>query len=241
MTVRDDGLRLAAEQERILAEYRRRERDVNVALYAPWNPSAIFLREGRTRRAALLLARAGAFPRAGEACLEIGYGSLGWLAELLSWGLREQDLHGMELDPARAARAREVFPSADLRVGDATRLPWPEGTFRIVIASTVFSSVLDDAVRRLLAEEITRVLSTGGALLWYDLAVNNPRNPNVRRVARGELRNLFPRLSGPIETATLAPPLARLVVPRSRLLAQALESLPPLRTHLLAVLSKGEG
>ena len=88
-----------------------------------------------------------------------------------------------------------------------------------------------------IAAEITRVLRPGGALLWYDLRVPNPRNPNVRPVSRRELAALFPGLVGPVETATLAAPLARHVAPWSELVAGALERCPWLRTHLLAVLA----
>ena len=237
---RDERQSVPAEQQRILAEYRRRERDVDQDLYALWNPSASLNRAGRTRRAARLLAQCGVFPRRGDACLEIGYGTLGWLAELVAWGIAESDLHGVELDPERAAVAREAFPSADLRVGDASQLPWGEGTFRLVVASTCFSSILEPGLRRLVAAEVQRVLARGGALLWYDLRMNNPRNPNVRGIGRSELAELFPALSGPVRTSTLAPPLARLVAPVSWLAANVLESLPFLRTHLVAVLVKGE-
>ena len=237
---RDDRDRVAAEQERILAEFRRREAEVDHDVYAAWNPPAIHNRAGRTRRAARLLARCGVFPKRGDACCEIGYGTLGWLAELLAWGLAQSDLHGIELDPTRAGVAQEAFPSADLRVGDASQLPWPDGSFRLVIASTTFSSILDPGLRRLVAGEVERVLARGGALLWYDLRMNNPRNPHVRRVGRRELAALFPNLSGPVTSAALAPPLARAVAPTSWLLADALEAVPFLRTHLLAVLVKGE-
>ena len=237
---RDERQSVPAEQQRILAEYRRREREVDQDLYALWNPSASLNRAGRTRRAARLLAQCGVFPRRGDACLEIGYGTLGWLAELVAWGIAESDLHGVELDPERAAVAREAFPSADLRVGDASQLPWGEGTFRLVVASTCFSSILEPGLRRLVAAEVQRVLARGGALLWYDLRMNNPRNPNVRGIGRSELAELFPALSGPVRTSTLAPPLARLVAPVSWLAANVLESLPFLRTHLVAVLVKGE-
>jgi len=108
---------------------------------------------------------------------------------LVCWGLREVDLHGIELDPARAGLTREILPGADLRVGDAVETPLADASFRLVIASTVFTSILDGAVRQVVAAEITRVIAPGGALLWYDFAVNNPRNPNVRKVGRRELRD----------------------------------------------------
>ncbi len=207
-------------------------------LYAPWRADEIFMRSGRRRIAAATLHEAGVFPRAGDPCLEIGFGSLGWLGELLCWGVGQADLHGIDLDPARVGHAREILPWADLRVGDATDLPYESDSFRLVIASTVFTSILDLQVRRMVAREIARVLTPGGALLWYDFVVNNPKNPHVRKVGRKELRQLFPQLQGRMKSVTLAPPLARLVAPRSWLLATFLEGIPLLRTHLLAVLRK---
>ena len=121
-----------------------------------------------------MLHRAGVFPVAGNPCLEIGYGTLGWLAELVCWGIREADVYGLELDAQRARAAQAALPAADLRVGDASSIPWKDDTFRLVVASTVFTSILDSRVRQLVADEVTRVLAPGGALLWYDFAVNNP-------------------------------------------------------------------
>lgn len=229
---------IAAERQRVQAEYARRERDISPSVYAPWQPSELFMKTERKRVAARRLHEAGVFPKAGDKCLEVGFGSLGWLGELISWGVPETDICGIELDPSRARRAQELLPLADLRVGDATALPWKSETFQVVISSTVFTSILDSDVRRIVAEEISRVLLPGGALLWYDFAINNPSNPGVRKVDRSELKQLFPQLRGGIRSITLAPPLARFLVPRSWVLATLFEAIPLLRTHLIAVLVK---
>jgi ubiquinone/menaquinone biosynthesis C-methylase UbiE len=196
------------------------------------------MRSERRRIAAQTLHRAGVFPQRDTPCLEIGCGALGWFADLLGWGLREENLHGIDLDPVRLQEARETLPGADLRVADASALPWPDGTFGLVIASTVFTSVVDVAVRRAMAGEITRVLAPGGALLWYDFAVPNPRNPDVRAINRRELATLFPSLSGPVRRLTLAPPIARAIAPTTWVGATMLAAIPFLQTHLLAVLVK---
>lgn len=232
---------VVAERERIQSEYARRGREIELDLYSPWQLSSRFTLEARNRKAVTMLHDAGLFPGRGDQCLEVGFGSLGWLGELIGWGLRETDLHGIELDHARATKAREALPASDLRVGDATDLPWDDGSFRLIIASTVFTSVLDETVRHMIAAEVTRVLAPGGALLWYDFAFNNPRNPHVRKVDRKELQELFPELSGEIKSITLAPPIARFVAPKSWVLATMLEAVPFLRTHLIAVLVKAKG
>ena len=228
----------AAEQQRILTEYGRREREIRSDLYARWQPGEMFMLSGRKRIAAMMLHQAGVFPKPGNQCLEVGFGSLGWLGDLISWGVPEKDLHGIELDPSRASKAQEILPLADLRLGDAADLPWDSNTFHLVIASTVFTSILNRDVQQMVADEITRVLAPGGALLWYDFAVNNPNNSHVRRVSKTELRKLFPHLQGKIQSVTLAPFLARLVAPRSWALASCLEAIPLFRTHLLCVLVK---
>jgi SAM-dependent methyltransferase len=231
---------IEAEAERIVGEYQRRSQVLRPDCYAPWQVTSLLWRNEVTLRAAIMLRKAGKFPKRGEPCLEIGFGGLGWLGQLINWNLCESDLHGIELDAKRAAYVKSALPAADLRVGDAARLPWPSGTFRLAIASTVFSSILSPAVRHAVAFEICRVLAPAGALLWYDFSYNNPRNPNVRKVTRRELRRLFRSLQGEIRSVTLAPPLARSVAPISVRLAQVLEVIPFLRTHLLAVLIKQE-
>ncbi|MDA8020279.1 MAG: class I SAM-dependent methyltransferase [Thermoanaerobaculia bacterium] len=224
------------ERHRLLAENARRRRELPQDLYAPWAPAEQFMRHGRQRLAARLLQRAGVFPDATYRCLEIGFGGGGWLPELLAWGASERNLHGVEIDASRLETTRQRLPAAHLLAADAADLPYSAEHFELVIASTVFTSILDDAVRRRVASEIERVLRPGGALLWYDFAVDNPRNPNVRGVSRRELLALFPKLRGTVSKVTLAAPLCRLVSPRSWWLAELLEALPPLRTHLLGVL-----
>lgn len=229
---------VAIERNRIKAEYERRAKSIDPDLYAPWQPAEMLSHAARTRIAATLLRRAQAFPKAGDQCLEIGFGTRGWLGDLITWGVRETDIHGIELDPVKVERARNILPASDVRVGDATALPWPDNSFQLVIASTVFSSILDNRVRCLIASEAVRVMATGGALLWYDFAYNNPRNSQVRKIDRGELKRLFPGLRGQVRSITLAPPLARFVAPKSWPLAVLLETVPVLRTHLVAVLIK---
>lgn len=230
--------RVTSERERILSEYRRRDQSPDAQRYRSDSPSVRLEQTGRRRVAETMLRRAGAFPNRSSHCLEVGCGAIGWAAELLAWGVVPACVHGIDVSATRIEQAHERLPDADLRVGDAAALPWDDRSFALVIASTVFTSILDPAVRRDVASEIVRVLAPGGALLWYDFAFNNPRNPNVRKVDRRELRQLFPQLSGDVQTLTLAPPLARIVAPVSRPLANVLAAVPFLQTHLLAVLKK---
>ena len=83
---------------------------------------------------------------------------------------------------------------------------------------------------------MTRVLREDGRIVWYDMFVDNPRNPNVRGIRRGELKQLFEGFDVDVRRVTLLEPLARLLVPASWLSGEFLETTRVLNTHLLAVL-----
>ncbi|MEO1086117.1 MAG: methyltransferase domain-containing protein [Acidobacteriota bacterium] len=225
------------ERRRLLAENARR-RALADDRYQPWNRGERFMLDDRRRRAAEMLERAGAFPRPTTRCLEVGFGDGTWLVDLLSFRVEETSLYGAEIDVTRAVSAHRRLPSARLAVTGGSGLPYRDGAFPLVLASTVFTSILDPAMQEALAADMARVLTPGGALLYYDFAVDNPRNPHVRAVKRSRVRKLFPGLGGEIRSATLAPPLSRRVAPWSIALAELLGHIPFLRTHLLAVLIK---
>lgn len=234
----EEGAELLAERERIQREYARRREHVDESVYAPWNDAAALSWSSRRRMAAKLLHANGVFPASQSRCLEIGCGSGGWLPDLIAFGAREANLSGIDLDESRVGQARAALPAADLRVGDASELPFADASFSLVVASTVLTSILSAGMRKSVANEVVRVLSPGGALLWYDFALDNPRNKNVRAVKRAEIVALFPTLRADVRSVTLAPPVARLVAPVSYTLATVLEAIPFLRTHLIGVLVK---
>lgn len=227
------------EAARILAEYERRERDIGREFYALTKPANLFIRHGQQRALLWALRTAGALPLEHKRILEVGCGRGQWLTVFEDFGARRENLAGIDLDPQRIGEARHRYPGADLQTGDATRLPWHAWMFDIVFQSTMFSSILDHAVRKLVADEMRRVLKPQGIAIWYDLRFDNPSNRNVRGISPRELRDLFPGCSVTVQPVTLATPLARRLVPRSWLLAAALERLGLLNTHLIGLIRNG--
>ena len=71
--------------------------------------------------------------------------------------------------------------------GDAPRADITAGSQDLVMQCTVFSSILDDALQQRLAEAMWSWLKPGGAVLWYDFIVDNPRNRDVRGVPMGRV------------------------------------------------------
>ncbi len=171
--------------------------------------------------------------------LEVGCGEGGNLLELIRMGFAPEHLTGIELIEDRFDVARGRLPQGlQLHWGDALATDLQDNSQDVVFVSTVFSSILDVATQRALAAAMWRWLRPGGAVLWYDLAVDNPRNPDVRGVDRARLRELFPQGTFQVQRVTLAPPIARRVCRLHPSLYTVFNTIPLLRTHLLAWITK---
>jgi SAM-dependent methyltransferase len=171
--------------------------------------------------------------------LEVGCGGGSELRRMISLGLRPERLVGNELLPERLAQARASLPATVRLIGgDATALELPDASFDVVFQSTVFTSILDDGLAERLARLMWRLLRPGGAVLWYDFTIDNPRNPDVRGVPASRVASLFPEGEMTTWRVTLAPPIGRLVAPLGGWAYRALAAIPPLRTHLVAWVRK---
>ena len=167
--------------------------------------------------------------------LEIGCGHGSDLRQFMEWGMSSCNIAGSELLPERAAATRDALPD-DVRIleGDARKITEPDESFDVVFCSTVFTSILDDRFQEQLADRMWRLVRPGGAILWYDFTVDNPRNPDVRGVPVKRVRELFPAPPEHVFRVTLAPPVARLVCGMSPRMYDLLNLLPFLRTHVIA-------
>jgi ubiquinone/menaquinone biosynthesis C-methylase UbiE len=236
----------SSEVERIRAAYARRDERIPRHFYSLSRAPNLFAQQQKSRWLLHLLDEAGAIPLDGKTIVDVGCGEGQQLIELESWGARREDLAGIDLLEARVARARirlggrhdSDCPGADLRVGDASDLPWPAGTFHIAYQGTVFTSITDCGMKKAIAGEIVRVLKPGGVLIWYDFLFNNPRNASVRGIGAREIRSLFPACSVRAKRITLAPPIARRLVPITWIGSLILEKLVILNTHYLAIIRK---
>ncbi|MBL8332849.1 MAG: class I SAM-dependent methyltransferase [Rubrivivax sp.] len=207
--------------------------------YSPLRPDVDRLLAERRRALLAALRQAGIDSVADLRLLEVGCGSGGNLLELLHLGFAPAHLQGIELLPERFAQARERLPAAlPLWQGDALLAPVADASQDLVLQATVFSSLLDPAFQQQLADRMWRWLKPGGAVVWYDFTVDNPRNPDVRGVPLARVRGLFPQGQVWARRVTLAPPLARAACRVHPGLHDALNLLPFLRTHVLAWVSK---
>ncbi|MCA0429226.1 MAG: class I SAM-dependent methyltransferase [Bacteroidetes bacterium] len=165
--------------------------------------------------------------------LEIGAGQGNNIPFFIEAGFKTENIYLNELLPERVealllkVNAENVFP------GNAITLNF-QNKFNCIFQSTVFTSILNNADRINLAEKMWSLLNENGVIFWYDFAYNNPKNKNVKKVTRKNIKELFPNAKKITFTKiTLAPPIGRKVGKLYNLL-----NWPILRTHLFAVIEK---
>lgn len=104
-------------------------------------------------------------PPAGAAVLDVGCGTGTHLALYLD---TDADLFGVDASPAMLQRARErLGDRADLRLSDASQLPFDDQTFDLTITSA-FLHELDAGAAQAVLAEVQRTLRPGGRWLAID-------------------------------------------------------------------------
>jgi len=83
-----------------------------------------------------------------------------------------------------------------------------------------------------------RVLKPDGIILWYDYYVNNPRNPDVKKVSKKDIYKLFPNCEIYLKRITLAPSITSLIACRGQLICYILEKLKIFNTHYIGIIKK---
>jgi SAM-dependent methyltransferase len=227
----------AAEEARIKAAYAHRDTTPEILKReSHFDRACLFMMQEQEREILALLGRHGREDLANQKILEVGCGVGGNLRRLIKWGARPENVAGLDLLPENIDQARRLSPNGvSLHIGNAANIPFLDGSFDLVVQVTVFSSILDPRMKQRIAQEMLRVLRAGGAILWLDFFFNNPRNPDVRGVGRKEIRSLFPDCIVEVTRVNLAPPLVRLLAPRSWLLCDFLSGLALLDTHYLGL------
>jgi ubiquinone/menaquinone biosynthesis C-methylase UbiE len=103
-----------------------------------------------------------------ERILDVGCGTGYLLGRLAARAPQADALAGIDAAPAMIEAARGAAADDRLRflVGTAEQLPWPAGTFDLVVSTTSFDHWKDQQVG---LAECARVLAPGGCLVLADL------------------------------------------------------------------------
>jgi ubiquinone/menaquinone biosynthesis C-methylase UbiE len=223
------------EADRVRAAYARRAELGLDARYEYWRPANLFIYQARERAMISVMGKAGALSLDGKRVLDVGCGDGAVLRDMLRYGARSNDLHGIDLLPDRVERARSQTPGAHIDCADAHRLPYDTGEFDLVLGFTLLSSLRDVSARQQVASEMSRVARPGGLVLVYDFWLN-PTNRHVHALRRSEVRALFQGHDVEFKSTTLAPPIVRALTraPGGWIACTCLDMLPFLRTHYIA-------
>lgn len=231
---------IEAEKERIRSVYADRDEVGRRELYAWHRPEVRQQDTERERVTAALLVKTVGPDLSNIRVLDVGCGTGGFLRTLVEWGAHPENLVGTEFLKDRLEKAQQCSaPGIRWHLGGLDSAECK--SFDLVVTNTVFSSILNEAARAALANEMWRVLKPGGWVMVFDFRYNNPSNPNVRKVRRCELRRYWQSSIGEYyKTMLLAPPIARAMSPKFYLLGELLSwTLPFLRSHFLYMAKKG--
>jgi ubiquinone/menaquinone biosynthesis C-methylase UbiE len=224
------------EIERLKEEYKDRERRlVDSDIYSLFNPAHLFTIQQRQRALVNALKNHKLVNLQDLSIFEMGCGGGGVLMEYLNLGALPEKLFGIDLMFDRLLHARHTLQGSGIANADGQCLPFPSQSFDLVIQSTALSSILDEGVRLAMSREMLRVLKPAGIIISYDFWLN-PTNPQTHGIRPSEIRQLFPDCKYDFRKITLAPPLARRLVPLSWELAALLEGLHIFNTHYLTLI-----
>jgi len=223
-------------EQRLKEAYARRDGKANGERYSHFNPAGLFGVQSRERVLFRMLRRNGYTSFRDLKILDVGCGSGGMLRAFNRYGALPTNLFGIDLLLDRIQTAQLLSPQIDFHCANAEHLPFGDASFHLVSHFALFDAILEQHVRQKVAQEMVRVVRGDGAIIWYDFRVNNPRNPDVRRIGRREIQALFPECHIELAATTLAPPLVRLVAPYSWVLATVLENIPWLCTHYIGMI-----
>lgn len=226
------------EIERIRLAYDKRKEMFKADYYALFHPANQFIFFQREKKTLELLNKYSMNPLSDKKILDVGCGNGGPLRNFIQYGALPENLYGTDLLEDKIEQARRLSPNIDFRCGDAEELPYEDESFDIVMQFTVFTSILDEKMKRRIASEMLRVLKPDGIILWYDYFISKPTNPDTRGVRRREIEGLFPNCTFDFSKVTLALPIARIIAPWLFLLCYLLEKLRIFNTHYIGIIRK---
>lgn len=189
------------ETERIQRRYE--ERDASVALTGFWslgNPAVLHAAQER-ERCVLTALTARAIDLRALRVLDVGCGLGLEYPNYLRWGVEAANVVGIDLSHTRLTHAARRFGMPVVQASGAA-LPFADASFDLVVQNVVFSSIVDDTMRRATAAEMLRVLRPSGHVLWYDAFRSRGHDPHFRNVPRAEVCALFAGIDWSFATLT---------------------------------------
>ena len=161
-----------------------------------------------------------------------GYGLRPFLVARFSMA----QLHGLDLFADRVEEGLRRTPGLDLRVGDATAMPYADRSFDLVCEQFCFCHIPDDAAKASIAREMMRV--SRGFILIHDWRMGSASR-QLYGVSRARMREWFPGWEiGARFRSQLWPPLGRPISRLAPLLYDVARLVGPLVGSWITILSR---
>src|SRR5258708_10343143 len=158
------------ELSRLKSEYRWRDSgNIPADRYSHFNESALLHSQSLNRNLLALLKRHGFTDLREKKILDVGCGNGGHLLHFLEYGAQSTNLFGIDLIAHRIEQAQRRHRAINWQIGSAHQLPYQDANFDLVMSFVVFSSVLNESLRRQIAREIWRVIDKHAFILLLSL------------------------------------------------------------------------
>lgn len=122
--------------------------------------------------------------------LDVGCGTGGSLLQFLAFGFAPDCLFGIDIIQERVHEGKKRFPNLNLTWGDASRMNYDSDSFDIVMESTMFIQLADDASSRRIAQEMLRVVKPSGYVMLIDWRYSL-RHPEYKALSKKRIASLF--------------------------------------------------
>jgi len=176
------------------------------------NPEVLF-QSFAIDRANIAALRAVNLDKGSARILDVGCGVGAGLLQFIKLGFNPANLSGIDLDAERIAHARLRLPSVDIKVGDATQIPFADSTFDLVFESTMLATLESSEVLSAIARDMIRVARSGGHIMLCDWRYAKKGSGVKTAISPREIARLFD-VGGATTVVTskrgaLVPPLGR--------------------------------
>lgn len=142
-------------------------------------------------RSFILAERAIPYEPSKAAVLDVGCGAGGNIYQLLRLGYLPENITGIEIQSNLVEDARKMYPSAHFLHGDASKMPFADQTFDLVMESTMFATLTDDSVSQMIASEMVRVCKKGGYILLVDWRIPKPGDARYKALTMARLSKML--------------------------------------------------
>ncbi len=100
--------------------------------------------------------------------LDLGCGSGTWLRYLVELGAKPGNCTGIDISEQRIQKAKLKNGAINYLVTNGMDVPFPDGSFHVVMQIVTLSSVTDESIWKNLVNEMKRVNTKDGYIFWFD-------------------------------------------------------------------------